>query len=173
MTYKYTFKISSLIFTLMFFPAIANAQMDMDMDMSKGMQHGHTPVSLPKDSLTPKLTISLSPDSMSGYNLHLEIAQFQLESPLNMGNAPKNTVEGHAHLYINGEKIQRVYGNDVHIPGKHFKEGMNQINVTLNNHDHKAWQKDGKEIISSVFINTEKETLVSHQFSSFPVLIKN
>ena len=171
MKYKNTFKISSLIFTLMFFPAMANAQ--MDMDMPKGMQHGHIPVSLPKDSLTPKLTISLSPDSMSGYNLHLEIAQFQLESPVNKGNAPKNTVEGHAHIYINGEKIQRVYGSDVHIPGKHFKKGMNQINVTLNNHDHKAWQKDGKEIISSVFINTQKESLVSYQFSSFPVLVKN
>jgi len=173
MKYKNTFKISSLIFTLMLFPALVNAQMKMDMDMSNGMQHGHTPVSLPENSLTPKLTISLSPDSMSGYNLHLEIAQFQLESPLNMGNAPKNTVEGHAHLYINGEKIQRVYGSDVHIPSKHFKEGMNQINVTLNNHDHKAWQKDGKEIISSVFINTQKEILVSYRFSSFPVLVKN
>ncbi|MEH6347388.1 MAG: hypothetical protein V7785_19990 [Bermanella sp.] len=173
MKYKNTFKISSLIFTLMFFPAMANAQMDMDMDMSKDMKHGHTPVSLPKESLTPQLTISLTPDSMSGYNLHLDVSQFQLESPVNMGKSPQNIVEGHAHLYINGKKIQRVYGNDVHIPGKHFKKGMNQINVTLNNHDHNAWQKDGKEIISSVFINTEKETLVSHQFSSFPVLVKN
>ena len=138
--------------------------------MPAGMQHYHLPKNLPKTALTPQLKISINEDDMSGFNLHLKTHNFQLESPTQEGNSPSNIVEGHGHLYINGSKIQRVYGQDVHISGKHINEGVNQISVTLNGHDHSAWRKDGKEIISTIFINTHKKQIISHQFSSFPVL---
>ncbi len=169
MKLKYTFKICSLVFTLMFLPLMAHAQ----MDVPEGMKHNHPPKALPKTALTPQLKISIDEDDMSGFNLHLQTNNFQLESPRQEGGTPSNIVEGHAHLYINGTKIQRVYGEDVHIPGKHINEGVNQISVTLNGHDHGAWRKDGKEIISTIFINTHKKHIVSHQFSSFPVLVTN
>jgi len=72
-------------------------------------------------------------------------------------------------FYINGTKIQRVYDSDTHIPGKHIQKGMNQITVTLNSHGHRAWQKEGKDVLSTIFINTENQTIISHQFSTFPV----
>ena len=167
MRIQHTLKISSLVLSLIGFPFFSHAQ----MDMPEGMQHNHSPKNLPASALTPKLNISISEDSMSGFNLHLATQNFQLESPSQEGNSPNNIVEGHGHLYINGTKIQRVYGTDVHIPGKLINKGINQISVTLNGHDHSAWRKDGKEIISTVFINTQKEKFVSHQFSSFPVLV--
>ncbi len=169
MRIKKTFKISCLALSLVLLPILSHAK----MDMPEGMQHKHAPKNLPANTLTPKLIISISEDDMSGFNLHLATQNFQLESPNQEGNRPNNIVEGHGHLYINGTKIQRVYGTDVHIPGKLINKGVNQISVTLNGHDHSAWRKDGKEIISTIFINTFKEKIVSHQFSSFPVLVAN
>jgi len=158
--------VHTIIYTLLLIPAIALAANEMPMDM----KHKHSPLELPESAYTPQLNISITADDMSGYNLNLDTSQFQLESPRNIGNTPKGVVEGHGHLYVNGTKIQRIYGTDVHIPGKHFKKGMNQISVTLNSHDHRVWQKEGKAILSTVFINTEKEKLISHQFSTFPVV---
>ena len=152
------------------FPSWALSQQPIKTPMPMDMQHQHSPKDLPLDVLIPQLNISVSEDAMSGVNLHLQTKHFQLESPTAAGNRPKNIVEGHGHLYVNGKKIQRVYGSDIHIPGKYINKGMNQISVTLNGHDHSQWQVEGKTIISTVFINTEKDDLVTLRFSSFPVL---
>ena len=167
MKIKDTFAMASLAISLLCLPTLSQAQ----MDMPQGMQHNHTPKDLPISALTPKLNISIVEDDMSGFNLHLATQNFQLESPTQEGNAPKNMVEGHGHLFINGTKIQRIYSTDVHIPAKYINKGVNQISVTLNGHDHSAWRKNGKKIISTLFINTHKEKFLSHQFSSFPVLV--
>ncbi len=151
-------------------PSWALSQQPIQQPMLMDMQHQHSPKNLPQGVLTPQLNISLSEDTMSGVNLHLETQYFQLESPTAAGNRPNNIVEGHAHLYVNGKKIQRVYGSDIHIPGKYINKGMNQISVTLNGHDHSQWQVAGKGIISTVFINTEKASLITLRFSSFPVI---
>jgi len=162
-----------LILGLLFLPLMASAQMEAPKEMPAGMQHNHTPKNVPDNALTPQLNISISEDDMSGFNLHLETHNFQLESPNQGGNAPDHIIEGHGHLYINGTKIQRVYGSDVHIPGKLINKGVNQISVTLNGHDHSTWRKNGKEIISTIFINTHKKKIISHQFSSFPIMVIN
>lgn len=78
-------------------------------------------------------------------------------------------VEGHAHLYINGIKIQRVYGLDVHLPAEHFKEGINTVSVTLNNHGHMHWTAHDKKIVSTLYIDSNAPEKVKHKFESFPV----
>lgn len=143
------------------------------------MDHSHIPVAVPSDVVSPRLSASLTRDVMSGYNLKLDIENYEMTAPpidVKMENlmAPSVSVDtgfvqGHAHLYINGEKIQRVYGNNVHIPASHFKEGMNQLNITINNHAHMFWTSDDKKIISSLFINPSMPRLIMHQFDSFPV----
>lgn len=146
------------------------------------MDHSHIPVSVPETAPTPQLSTVLTRDVMSGYNLHIRTANYDM-SPPPVGvmmeqlmdprtNTSSGFVQGHAHLYINGEKIQRVYGNHVHIPASHFKAGMNQLNITINNHAHMFWTAGEKQIISSLFINTSSPNLLMHQFDSFPVEAK-
>ena len=159
-----------LLMASLFLPSWALSQQTIQTPMPMDMQHQHSPKALPQGVLTPQLNISVSEDAMSGVNLHLQTKNFQLESPNAAGNSPKDIVEGHGHLYVNGKKIQRVYGSDIHIPGKYINKGMNQISVTLNGHDHSQWQVAGKGIISTVFINTEKDDLVTLRFSSFPIM---
>ncbi len=163
-------KAAMVFIVCLILPTWVLAQQPVQKPMPMDMQHQHSPKDLPQGMLTPQLNISLSEDSMSGVNLHLETNNFQLESPTLAGNRAINIVEGHAHLYVNGKKIQRVYGSDIHIPGKYINKGVNQISVTLNGHDHSQWQVAGKGIISTVFINTEKDDWITMRFSSFPVL---
>jgi hypothetical protein len=116
---------------------------------------------------------------MSGYNLTLKLQQYNLTPPpkaLSMDdlmsvsfNAKSNFIEGHAHLYINGIKIQRIYGENVHLPQKLFKTGINTISITLNNHGHMYWVADNKKIIATLFINQDNTPFVTYKFESFPV----
>ena len=78
-------------------------------------------------------------------------------------------VAGHAHLYINGIKIQRIYGHNVHLPNKLFKAGINNISVTLNNHGHLYWTADDKKILATLYINEAQTPFISYEFASFPV----
>ncbi|WDE03361.1 hypothetical protein SG34_018395 [Thalassomonas viridans] len=134
------------------------------------MDHSHEPVAIPANLPVPKLEVALYKDEKSGFNLHIELADFELEAPEFASEKPLGYVQGHAHLFINGQKIQRVYGQYLHLPGTLFKPGINQVMVTLNNHDHKIWSRDKKQVVASVFIDAGKEPFIKHSFSSSPLL---
>ncbi|GHB03918.1 hypothetical protein GCM10009069_28140 [Algimonas arctica] len=149
---------------------------------STAMDHSHIPVAVPEGVPSPRLSATLTRDVMSGYNLRLHIDQYEMTAPpiavamenlmAPRINASTGFIQGHAHLYINGEKIQRVYGNSIHIPATQFREGMNQLNITINNHAHMFWTYEDKEIISSLFVNTGTSKLVTYRFDSFPAVIE-
>jgi hypothetical protein len=52
--------------------------------------------------------------------------------------------EGHAHLYINGNKVTRLYGEWYHIPA--LSPGTHKIVVTLNANSHEDLVVKGKVI---------------------------
>ncbi|WP_426359440.1 hypothetical protein ACPUVO_04125 [Pseudocolwellia sp. HL-MZ19] len=144
------------------------------------MDHSHLPIAVPSDVKTPAISLEIYEDAMSGYNLHIKTQHYNLTPPplgvLSMAdlmsvsiNKKTGFVEGHAHLYINGIKIQRVYGADLHIPAKHFKSGINTVSVTLNNHGHMFWTAQDKKIVSTLYIDASLPDLIKHKFESFPV----
>lgn len=57
---------------------------------------------------------------------------------------------GHAHVYVNGRKVMRVYSEWAHLPGQALQPGGNLVTVTLNANDHSTWGVDGAPIASSV-----------------------
>jgi len=157
-----------------------NAQSSENNKILIKMDHSHMPIAVPSHIEKPSLSLLLKKDTMSGYNLHVQIQSYRLMPPptsiVNMTKLMSATVdkqtgfvEGHAHLYINGTKIQRIYGLDVHLPEKHFKEGLNTISVTLNNHGHLHWTVDDKKVVSTLYIDNNLKELIKHKFESFPV----
>ncbi len=149
-----------------------NAAMSMD--------HSHMPIEIPEEIATPALSLSIYQDTVSGYNLELSIERYSLIPPpadlttmeeLMVPTINKNSgfVEGHAHLYVNGEKIQRIYGNYIHLPATLFKPGINQLTVSINNHGHMYWTFEKRQILATLFINPSSESLITYQFESFPV----
>jgi hypothetical protein len=151
------------------------------MAQTMSMDHSHTPIALPQGAKQPRLSISLAKDVMSGYNLTLTTENYQLGAPplttdmqqlMTMSTAMNDqVVSGHAHLYINGQKIQRIYGQQVHLPANLFKQGINSISVTLNDHVHRYWTVNNKKILATIMINTsgnQTVTTIKQNFASFP-----
>lgn len=130
--------------------------------------HSHAKKALPNGMAKPQLDLRLFVDSKSGYNLHILYDGFELESPEFL-DKPEGVIEGHAHLFINGKKIQRIYGAYLHLNSGLFNPGVNSISVTLNSHQHDTWSIDGKPIVATYFINTTGVSLIQHYFSAFPI----
>jgi len=129
-----------------------------------GMQHG--PQEIPENLPVPTLALRLDKDVMTGYNLKIVTSNYEFRSPVDAGPEPYAVLEGHAHLFINGIKIGRLYGPDVHLPGKLFRQGANQILVTLNSHGHGDWSRDGAQVVAKLGIDTEQQPMVRYRLSS-------
>ena len=76
--------------------------------------------------------IFVSKDAKMGYNLHVVTRRFRW-SPW---NASKRHIpgQGHAHLYVDGKKVTRLYGPWYYLGA--LDKGKHTIKVTLNGNDH-------------------------------------
>jgi hypothetical protein len=92
----------------------------------------------------PELKIELVADAMStsSVNLKLKTESFRF-APEHVNQAHQTIdqefgyiVEGHAHLYVNGVKQTRLYGN--HFFLQNVKEG-DLVRVELNSNDHRIF----------------------------------
>ncbi len=115
-----------------------------------GAHHHMDQRALPEGAAIPTLVLEAKADSVSGYNLHLVVTGFAF-SPENL-DQDNEGIEGHAHLYVNGEKVSRLYGHWVHLPMALFAPGDNQVRVTLNDNLHRLWTQDGRPIEAIILL---------------------
>lgn len=99
---------------------------------------------------------SLNPEgsTFGGYNLLLQFENYTLR-PQNAGQDPIDN-EGHAHLYINGKEIGRIYSKHIHVPARLLEEGENTIVVNLSNNDHSEIVNGDEHISDSVAVTVEQ-----------------
>lgn len=97
----------------------------------------------------PDLELSVSRDSHGGWNLKLRTSNFRF-SPENVGGEHVDG-EGHAHLYVNGKKIARLYGENFHIAS--LASGSNVVQVSLNTNDHQTYALGDEPVQRTVTIN--------------------
>ena len=107
-------------------------------------------MSLPLDAATPTLAVELVPDPVSGWNLHVETENFAF-APEHAG-APHVPGEGHAHVYVDGEKIARLYGPWLHVPA--LPPGAT-LEVTLNANDHRPLAMHGHPLAATAIVPAE------------------
>ncbi|EPJ48098.1 MAG: hypothetical protein OFPII_07720 [Osedax symbiont Rs1] len=116
--------------------------------------HQHMSQEISVGSLIPTLVLKAKVDAVSGLNLILNTQKIIIGYPRENIQAEyidgKLLLNGHAHLFINGNKIQRIYGAYVHVPNSLLKEGDNLLQVTLNSHRHENILVNGKIISSTV-----------------------
>ncbi len=120
-----------------------------DAGMDHVMMHD-TPIEVPAAD-APSLSIKVQADPMAGYNLQLMTENFAF-SPQN-ASGQNVTGEGHAHVYINDEKLGRLYGNWMHLD--HLPTGEVKVTVTLNTNDHRPMSVAGTEIAATQIIMVE------------------
>ena len=104
--------------------------------MKEGHGHhsgmGHEPLMIPEGEPAPTLELTVEPDAVRGWNLQAAVSNFEF-APERVNQA-SSTTEGHAHLYINGEKITRLYSAWYYIPA--LPPGEHSIRVELNANGH-------------------------------------
>lgn len=90
----------------------------------------------------PSVSFTAEEDAKSGWNITLKTDKFKF-TPENV-NGENVVGEGHAHLYVGGEKVARLYG-----PNFHYDEafdGTKTFRVTLNANNHEEYAVDGDVI---------------------------
>lgn len=90
----------------------------------------------------PSVSFTVTPDAMSGWNVHIKTENFSFAPEKVNQDATAN--EGHAHIYVDGYKIARLYGAWYHL--KKLTPGEHTVTVSLNANDHSEWSHQGKTI---------------------------
>ena len=96
----------------------------------------------------PKLSIKLHRDAASGWNLQL-ITENSRFAPEHVNQA-SGAGEGHAHVYVDGRKLSRLYGHWYHLTG--IGEGVHTVRVSLNANDHSELVLEGVPVGDEVVI---------------------
>ena len=113
----------------------------------------HKPLEITSGQAIPSVDLIVHKDTKKGWNLEAKVTNFQF-SPENVNKAHKPG-EGHAHLYINGKKITRIYSSWYYVeslpPGKH------QVTINLNANNHQPMAYKGKLIEDTEPINVLNE----------------
>lgn len=99
--------------------------------MDHSAHEGHAPLDLPAGDSAPTLNAMLMKDTKGGWNLHIMTQNFRF-APENV-NAENAAGEGHAHVYVDGKKISRLYSPWLHIDA--LPQG-GTVKVELNANDH-------------------------------------
>jgi len=114
--------------------------------------HDHaSAVNIAADADAPGLDIKLTKDPMAGWNLHVMAQNFRF-APEN-ASAENASGEGHAHVYINGTKLGRLYGNWLHIP--ELPQGDVEVKVSLNTNSHSPLTVDSVPVEATVSLHVE------------------
>lgn len=118
------------------------------------MGHDHAmvqPLMLEASDTSPSVTATLARDPVSGWNLHVQRENFRF-APENAGlaNVPG---EGHAHVYVNGVKIARLYADWMHVAT--LEPGENVLKVALYTNDHRPIHVGGAPVSASVRVEAD------------------
>lgn len=121
-------------------PEEATAPMhDMVMDSDSGMNMNPEPVEAASDAPIPGVRIvEAKRDLMGAYSVRIETSNFTFTPNRVDDESVPN--EGHAHVYVNNEKVGREYAEWIYVPASFFSESEpNRITVTLNANTHGEW----------------------------------
>jgi len=102
-------------------------------------EHDHGDLVEVGGATPPTLDFEVIADTVAGWNLWIKTTHFTFD-PKSV-NGPNVDGTGHAHVYVDGEKLARVYGPWIHLTG--IPEGAETIMVTLNANDHSTLAVNG------------------------------
>jgi hypothetical protein len=108
----------------------------------KAGEHSHATIEIPPGQPVPSVDLIVHPDPKKGWNLETKVSNFKF-APEHASTA-SIPGEGHAHLYVNGKKMARIYSSWYYL--ETLNPGRNEITVALNANSHEALVHNGKKI---------------------------
>lgn len=113
--------------------------------------HDHDPVDATAPVPTVELTATVDPKS--GWNLFANTTDFEF-APREAG-LDNQEGKGHLHLYVDGEKVGRLYGPWWHLPA--LSAGTHEVTVELNANSHAPYVSGGSPIAASTVIDVSED----------------
>lgn len=106
-------------------------------------QHDGLEISNMSEVEIPEINGWIEQDQTGSWMLKINTKNFAFK-PEKLGSNEQRINEGHAHLYMNGDKKNRIYGPYYDLGT--LKPGVYKVQVTLNTNNHKVLMYNGKEI---------------------------
>ena len=130
-----------------------------DGSETDGHQHTHGDATTPAVEPYPSVSVRILEDPSGGWLLHSVPTNFRL-APENVSTEHIDG-EGHMHLYVDGVKVMRLYGEWHEMPP--LAAGVHEIRVELSSNDHSAMAIDGTIVDDTVTleVSADEATLVS------------
>lgn len=85
----------------------------------------------------PTVQLEVVEDAKSGFNVHVETTDF-IFAPEKVNDTETESGEGHAHIYVDGVKVARLYGPWYHLDVD-LDSGEHEVRVALNANDHRPY----------------------------------
>lgn len=147
--------ISVVSFLLGMYYSSANTAVPVEVEAEEGMAmtHMHPMTELDPSLPVPAVSVEAIPDEKDGYNIHVTTEHFAFTPEMVNGDVVSNS--GHAHIYVNGTKVARLYGPWFNLPSSALQSGRNEVMVTLNANDHSEWSRDGMHIMDMLVLTAE------------------
>lgn len=105
--------------------------------------HGH-PEGFEADAPHPTVALTVTEDPKSGWNVQIETTDYTF-APEKASTTETTSGEGHAHLYVDGRKITRMYDEWFHVD-EDLAAGDHEFRVELSANDHSPYLADGEPI---------------------------
>lgn len=134
------------------FAYTASAAYQFETAVADSGEHNTGIFDLTEANNIPEISkIDLIRENLDSYNLLVEIDNWTF-TPESTGQ-PTVANEGHGHVFVDGQKVGRLYSNWLHLgdlePGRHV------ILVTLNGNDHRQFVVNGEVIGREEVFNVE------------------
>ena len=115
-----------------------------------GMMDHRAVLDVPPDEPSPKLGLTVTQHG-SGWNVLAEVEDFTFSKSAVDG--PHQPGVGHAHLYLNGLKLQRMYRPEARISA--LPPGTYEVRVTVNSNDHRVYSVNGAPVTAAAEITVD------------------
>lgn len=146
-----------ILFAVLIYPYEKMAQTIYAKSKAEALAHQHPKLDVPKGTPAPALTMEAFKDDMGGFNIHLMTKNFRF-TPERL-KEPDKVGEGHAHLYVDGEKIGRIYGEWYHLK---LSRGTHKLRATLNSNSHRDYFYDGKQVDAEIEVVEDRDVKTMH-----------
>jgi uncharacterized membrane protein YphA (DoxX/SURF4 family) len=125
--------------------------------MSKRSQQIHPRIEIPVGEQVPTIELKVAADERGGWNLQIITTNFTF-TPQKVGGKD-GAYEGHAHLFIDGKKVGRIYSNWFHLE---IPPGTHKVKVNLTSNSHMDYYYQDKPIEAEIDVTEERNVKSGH-----------
>ena len=121
--------------------------------------NGATSVHEISQEAAPRVNLEIKKDPTGGYNVHVVTNNFVWRPEMaSMKHIPG---EGHAHVFLDGRKIMRIYNEWFHLNKYHFspRSGEQLLSIEFVGNDHAPYTIDGLPVGAEQIIDVPRDEI--------------